>query len=38
MMGVDGMAEQKKQTEQPQEEIDEQKLNRQVNYFIMRRM
>ncbi len=32
------MEEQEKQREQPEEVIDEQKLNRQVNYFIMRRM
>lgn len=32
------MMEQKKHTEQSQEVIDEQRLNRQVNYFIMRRM
>ena len=32
------MAEQEKQTGQAKEVIDDQKLNRQVNYFIMRRM
>ena len=32
------MAEQEKQTEQGKKVIDDQKLNRQVNYFIMRRM
>ncbi len=37
-MGVVEMEEQKNQTEQEKNVIDEQKLNRQINYFIMRYM